>query len=109
MTGLDLLLNYSPFSECMHQRVLACLLKEPAITRRLGLSGTPKSTSIETQGRLFDISVAMEDGREAHVEIKLDASFGPDQMHRQREVIEKTQHEMLYVLLGGAQFIVSGL
>jgi len=108
MTGLDLLLNNSRFSEHMHQAVLACLLREVAITRAFGLSGTPQSTHLETHRRLFDISVVMEGGGEVHVEIKLDATLYPDQLQRQRENIENSRHEMLYLLLGGAQFVMSG-
>lgn len=108
MNGLDLLLGYSPFSELMHQLALACLLKERAITRLLGLSGTPQSTSIETHNRLFDVTVNMEDGSHAHIELKLDAILGEDQLARQRKKIEKLQQEMLYILLGGSQFISSG-
>jgi hypothetical protein len=50
----------------------------------------------------------MEDGSHAHVELKLDAVLGRDQLERQREKIEKLKQEMLYILLGGSQFIYSG-
>jgi hypothetical protein len=108
MSGLDLLLNYSPFSELMHQLVLACLLKDVAVTRALGLPGAPQSTDIERQGRLFDITVVMEGGKEVRIELKLDAVLGRDQLQRQRENIEASQQEMLYIVLGGTQFVMSG-
>jgi hypothetical protein len=108
MNGLDLLLTYSPFSEHMHQLALACLFKEVAVTRAFGLAGTPRLTDIETSGRLFDITVAMEDGAEIDVEIKLDAVLDRHQLQRQRENIENSRHGMLYLLLGGSQFVMSG-
>ena len=74
MNGLDLLLSYSPHSEAVHQMTLACLLKDGAIARSLGLTGTPKDSFIETNGRL-DITVEMENGLLSHVELKINATF----------------------------------
>jgi hypothetical protein len=105
MNGLDLLLSYSPHSEAIHQMTLACLLKDVAIARSLGLTGTPKDSFIETNGRLFDITVEMEDGLLSHVELKINATFGDDQVERQRNFVEGSQDEIIYILLGTQQFM----
>lgn len=108
MNGLDLLLNYSLFSEHMHQLALACLLRDAAVTRALGLLGTPRESQIETHDRLFDISVLMEDAATVHVELKLDSLIRREQLEQQREKIEGSGDQMLYILLGGSQFVMSG-
>jgi hypothetical protein len=105
--GLELLLYYSPFSEHMHQVVLACLLADVTITRALGLRGTPGETRIETHNRLFDISVLMEDGSTVHIELKVDSTIRQTQLERQRENIERSQDQLLYILLGASQFLMS--
>jgi hypothetical protein len=105
MTGLDLLLSYSPNSEAVHQMTLACLLKDQAIARSLGLTGTPKNTSIETNGKLFDITIEMEEGSVSHVELKVNATFGDDQVERQRNFVEISKDEIIYILLGTQQFM----
>lgn len=105
MSGLDLLFSYSPNSEAVHQVALACLLKDRAIARSLGLTGTPKNTFIESNGRLFDITVEMEDGSVSHVELKVNAILGDDQVERQRNFLESNRAEMIYILLGTQQFM----
>jgi len=65
----------------------------------------PKDSFIETNGRLFDITVEMEDGLLSHVELKINATFGDDQVERQRNFVEGSQDEIIYILLGTQQFM----
>jgi len=102
MTGLDLLFGYSRFSESMHQLALACLLRESDLLKELGIPGVPVETSVETDKRLFDITISMQGGSNVRLELKLNAGLSRDQLNRQKEGAGDEQ--MLYVFLGNSQF-----
>jgi hypothetical protein len=59
MAAIDLLLNWSPTSEWMHQVVLTGLLRHARLLELLGISGTPTDLKIETQNRLYDFTVTI--------------------------------------------------
>lgn len=108
MAAIDLLLNWSPASERMHQVVLAGLLQHTPLLRQLGISGSPlPSVATETQGRLFDFTVPLDKGRNVQIELKVDATLSDDQMRRQMAAAAGANDVLMYVLLGTTQFCSS--
>lgn len=106
MAAIDLLLNWSATSERMHQVVLTGLLRHTRLLELLGVSGKPTALRIETQRRLFDFTVEVENGcesRNVHIELKVDAALSEDQIKRQMAALSEGDL-LLYVLIGVTRF-----
>jgi hypothetical protein len=103
MAAIDFLLNWNPTSERMHQVVLAGLFRHTALLELLGIPGAPTSLDVETQYRLYDFTVGLGPGCNAHVELKVDAALDEDQVKRQMAAL-RVGDILLYVLLGVARF-----
>lgn len=104
MAAIDLLLEWSPTSERMHQVVLAGLLHHTALLRKLGINGTPTNVETETHRGLFDLTVSFSDAQTLNVELKIDASLDFKQMKRQMAHVAKGKERLLYMLLGSTQY-----
>jgi hypothetical protein len=51
------------------------------------------------------ITVEMEEGSVSHVELKVNATLGDDQVEQQRSFVETSRDEIIYILLGTQQFM----
>jgi hypothetical protein len=110
MAAIDLLLNWSPTSERMHQVVLTGLLRHTRLLEMLGIGGMPTDLKIETQNKLYDFTVTVSDGtmcRKIHIELKVDASLGETQIRRQMASVAEGDL-LVYVLIGVTRFTWSG-
>ncbi len=102
MAAIDLLLNWAPASERMHQTVLAQLFRHTQLLELLGIDGKPDELWIETQNRPYDFSVIVRTGdvsREVQIELKVDSALHEGQIERQMAAIREGDL-LVYVLLG---------
>jgi len=102
LAAIDLLLNWSPTSERMHQVVLTGLLRHTRLLEFLGVNGVPTDLRIETQKRLYDFTVTVQESTvksEVHIELKVDATLGEKQIKRQMAAVAEGD-SLLYVLIG---------
>lgn len=103
MAAIDLLMNWSPRSERMHQIVLAGLFQHTPLLSVLGWQEPPTSLTLETQDRLYDFTLEFESGPPVHVELKIDSALDASQIKRQLQALQPGE-TMLYVLLGITRF-----
>jgi hypothetical protein len=105
VAAIDLLFDVKPHNERMHQLALGPLLIRTSLLERLvGVALHPGiDFDWEPRGGLFDLSVKLEDGRTAWVEIKIDSLLEEGQIARQLATLREgtaTQDFVIYLLLG---------
>lgn len=105
MAAIDLLLNWNPTSERMHQVVLAGLLRHTQLLQKLNIAPAAViDLQVETYNRLYDFTVKLATGTKVHIELKVDASLDKErQIKRQIQSLPEGDL-LLYILLGITRF-----
>lgn len=107
MAAIDLLLKSLQTSERTHQVVLTRLLERTRLLYRLGISGKPTGVAMETDGRLYDLTVFLSTGQTIYGELKVNSSLTEDQIERQLKGLDLSKSPpdiLVYFLLGTTRF-----
>ncbi|MCX7919964.1 MAG: hypothetical protein N3A72_10255 [bacterium] len=101
MAAIDLLFDWAATSERMHQVVLACLLEKTKLLDKLdiGIKCNDIKLNIETQNRLYDFTIIVDNKKHVHIELKIDAPLEENQIIKQIKNL-KNEEMLLYFLIG---------
>jgi hypothetical protein len=103
MTAVEMMLSESINYERSHQLALACLLKYSStfLSAFLGMSGQPQ---VFVERDSLDLKLEFESERIAFIEIKMWSTLYPQQIEKQRKIIEEKGASAFYLLLGSSHF-----
>lgn len=103
MSAIDVLFDWSPTSERVHQFVISGLLQYTNLLNNIGVNGKVKSVYNESENRLYDITVELTNGNKVNVELKIDSELKSEQIERQL-IRLSSGDTMIYILLGITRF-----
>jgi len=103
MSAIDVLFDWSPTSERVHQFVLSGLLQKTNLLNNIGVNGKLEKIYNESENRLYDITIELENGNKVNIELKIDSELKNEQIQRQLSKLSSND-TMIYILLGITRF-----